>query len=251
MLAAFVGLDHRSVYQFLDESKAHVRNGRGAVKPTFRFHLHNDVLQHLLFVFIQGQRIHHPLVTLHQFCGGEANRDPGGFRVVVDQMHDRVKAAMHRTAVIVHIAKISPAGLFLILGHMQRMTRQFIHTLVLGCGNGNHRDTQHGLHLIDADRPAIAPYLVHHIQRQHHRNIQLQQLHGQIQVTLNIGGVHNIDDTGRFLIDNKLPCNDLLVGIGRHGIDAGQIRELRIGVFPDSTALAVHCHAREVAHMLI
>ena len=209
------------------------------------------MLQHLLFVFVQGQRVHHPLVTLHQFRGGEANRDPGRFGVVVDQMHDRVKAAMHRAAVIVHITEISPAGFFLILGHMQRMTRQFIHTLVFGCGNGDHRDTQHGLHLINADRPAIAPYLVHHIQRQHHRNIQLQQLHGQIQVALNIGGIHNIDDACRLLIDDKLPGDDLLIGIRRHGIDAGQICELRIGIFPDGAALAVHCHAREVAHMLI
>ena len=51
--------------------------------------------------------------------------------------------------------------------------------------------------------------------------------------------------------NDELPGHDLLAGIGRHGVDAGQVGDFGIGVLPDGTALAVHRHAREIAHMLV
>ena len=45
--------------------------------------------------------------------------------------------------------------------------------------------------------PPLARYLVHHVQRQHHGHLQLQQLQGQVEVPLDVGGVHNVDDAVR------------------------------------------------------
>ena len=86
-------------------------------------------------------------------------------------------AAVDRTAVVVLATEIQPAWAFLILCHMDGMVYQLIHTLVLGRGDGHHRDAQHGLHLVDADGTAISAHLIHHIQRQHHGGIQLHELH--------------------------------------------------------------------------
>ena len=51
------------------------------------------------------------------------------------------------------------------------------------------------LHLIYQDRTTVIPYLIHHVQCENHRNIQFHQLHGQVQVSFNIGCIHNIDDS--------------------------------------------------------
>ena len=102
---------------------------------------------------------------------------------------------------------------------------------------------QHRFHLVDAHRAAVAAHFVHHVQRQNHGDIQLHQLHGQVEVALNIvdatniernlyltiqlhqlhgqvevaldvGGVHDIDDAGGLFADDELAGDDLLAGIG-------------------------------------
>ena len=160
-------------------------------------------------------------------------------------------AAVDRAAVILLAAEIHPARPLLILCDVERVVHQLVHALVLCRRDGHDRDAQHGLHLIDADGAAVAAHLVHHVQRQHHRRIQLHELHGEVQIPLDVGGVHDIDDARGLLADDELPGHDLLAGIGRHGVDAGQVRDLRIRVIPDRTALAVHRHAREIADVLV
>ena len=171
--------------------------------------------------------------------------------MIFDQVDDAVDAAVHRAAVVILAAKIHPPGALLILCHMDGVVHQLVHALVLGSRDGNDRDAQQRLHLVDAHRAAVAPDLVHHVQRQHHGGVQLHQLHGQIQVALNVGGVHDVDDAGGLFADDELPGDDLLAGIRRHGVDAGQIGDFGLRVALDGTALAVHRHARKIAHMLV
>ena len=45
--------------------------------------------------------------------------------------------------------------------------------------------------------------------------------------------------------------NDLLAGIGGHGVDARQVGDLSLRVSLDGTALAVHRHTRKVADVLV
>ena len=79
---------------------------------------------------------------------------------------------------------------------MKGMVYQLIHALILGGRDGNDRDAQHGLHLVDAHRAAVAAHLVHHVQRQHHGGVQLHELHRQVEVALDVGGIHDVDDAG-------------------------------------------------------
>ena len=251
VLTALVGLHHCGVHQLLNEGKSHVRDGRGPIQPPFCLHLNDDMFQHFPLVLIQRQCLQYPMVALYQLGGGETDRDSRRLSMVGDQVHDGVQAPVHRAAVIVHAAEIGAARFLLIFGHMHCMTYQLVHALVLGSRDGHHWDTQHGLHLIDADGAAVAPHLVHHVQCQHHGHIQLQKLHGQIEVPLDIGGVHDVDDAGGLFVDDELPGDDLLAGIGGHRVDSRQVSDFCVRIIPDCAALPIHRYTGEIAHMLV
>ena len=53
-----------------------------------------------------------------------------------------------------------------------------------------------------------------------HGGVQLHELHGQVEVALDVGGIHDVDDAGGLFADDELPGDDLLAGVGRHGVDA-------------------------------
>ena len=131
------------------------------------------------------------------------------------------------------------------------MVHQLCHALVFGGDDGDHRDAQQLFHAVDVDGAAVAPDLVHHVQGQDHGHVQLQQLHGQVEVALDVGGVHDVDDPCGMLVENELPGDDLLVGVGGEGIDAGQVGDQGLLVAPDAPALLVYGDAGEVAHMLV
>ena len=158
---------------------------------------------------------------------------------------------MYRAAVISLIAEIHPPGFLTIVRHMDCMTHQLVHALVFCRRDGHYRNAQISFHLVDMYGTAVTPHLVHHIERQHHGDPQFHQLHGQIEIPLDIGGVHDIDNTRRFFAYDKLSCDDLLRTVGGHGIDTRQIGDLRLRVAPDGAAFPVHRHPRKVPHMLV
>ena len=134
---------------------------------------------------------------------------------------------------------------------MDGVVYQLVHALVLGSGDGDHRYAQHGLHGVDVDGALIAHQLVHHVQRHHHGDAHLQKLHGQVQVSLDIGGVHDVDDGLGLILQNEVPGYDLLAAEGGHGVDARQVGDLRVGIAPDDAGFPVHRNAGEVAHVLL
>ena len=251
LLFAFVGLDHCLCHKLLNEGEPHIRNGGGAVQPALPLHLHDDMFDHLFFVLIQLQGFLDAPVALHQLGGGKPHRNARRPGVILDQMDDAVDAAVYGTAVVVLTAEIHAAGPLLILCHMKCVVYQLIHALILGGRDGNDRDAKHGFHLVDAHRAAVAAHLVHHVQCQHHGDVQLHELHGQVEVALDVGGIHDVDDAGGLFADDELAGDDLLAGIRGHGVDARQVGDLSLRVALDSTALAVHRHAWEIAHMLV
>ena len=166
-------------------------------------------------------------------------------------MHDAVQTAMHRAIMILRVAKIRTSRFFLILRDVNRVVDQFTDSLVFGRGNRNDRNAECFLHLVDANRAAVFAHLVHHVECQHHRNVQLHQLHGQIKITLNIGRVNDIDDALRLVIKQELSGHNLLASIGRHGIDARKIGYQGIIMASNHAVLAIYGHARKVSDMLV
>ncbi|EKC78987.1 ABC-type antimicrobial peptide transport system, ATPase component, partial [human gut metagenome] len=56
------------------------------------------------------------------------------------------------------------------------------------------------------------------VQRQHHRYPQLKQLKCQVQIPLNVGGIHNVDDAVRLLVEDKVTGDDFLLCIGPYNL---------------------------------
>ena len=134
------------------------------------------------------------------------------------------------------------------VGHPQ----QLVQILPRPGGDRDHRHPQLVGQLGKVDLIPVPGHLVHEVQRHHHGPLQLQQLGGQVQVPLDVGGVHNVDDGVRPLAHDEVPGHDLLHGIGGQGVDAGQVHDgHRVAVHRGPTLLFLHRHPRPVAHVLV
>ena len=144
---------------------------------------------------VQIQRLKHRLVALHQLGGGKAGRVAGGLGVVLNDVCDRVDGAVDSALAEVHFL----GGLFVVDG-LDDDVQQVGDAFPFGGGDRDDRDTQPLRELFDVDAVAAGAHLVHHIQRQDHRDVQLHQLQGQVEVALQVGGVDDVDDgVGMFL----------------------------------------------------
>ena len=158
---------------------------------------------------------------------------------------------MHGAVMIQGIAEVLTAGALLVAGHMDGMIHQLADALALQSGDWHHRDPQPLFQFVDQHGTAVLPDFIHHVQSQNHRNVQLHQLHGQIEVALNVGGIHNVDDALGFLLQNKPAGHQLLTGVRRHGIDSGKIRDQGVLLAANNAVLAIHGDTGEVSHMLV
>ena len=171
--------------------------------------------------------------------------------LVLDQVPHRVQTAVHRAALFVGGAEVVPLGFFLIVGDMDGVLDKLVNALVFRGGYRHDGHAEHRFQCIDIDRAAVRGQLIHDIERHHHRNIHLQQLHGEVEVALDVRRVDDIDDRPRLFVKHKAAGDDLLTGVGRHGIDAGQVGDERVFVSLDDAVLAVDRHAGKVADVLI
>ena len=248
MLPAFVALDHRGVHHIFNEGVPHVRQGGVAVQARFRLHLDDAVLQQLPLVLVQGQPVRQIVAALDELGGAEPGRNAHAVGVVGDQVDHRVDAAVNGGVVG---AEVRDLRQHMAPGHRECLVHQLRHALALGGGNGHHRNAQRTAHFLHVHGAAVGADLVHHVQGQHHRHPQLQQLQRQIEVALDVGGVHDVDDAVGLLLKDVVPGDDLLLGIGPQGIDARQIHHGAALFSPDLAGLLVHGDAGEIAHMLV
>ena len=166
-------------------------------------------------------------------------------------MRDGVQTPVYSAAVVALIAEILPERPLLIVGDMDRVVHEFLDAFAVDGRNRDHGNAQQRFQLVDVDGSAVAPDLVHHIEGDDHGDVHFQQLHGQIEVALNIGRVHDVDDGAGLLLQDKIPGDQLLAAVGRHGINARQVRDQRIGAVADRPVLAADGHAGKVAHVLV
>ncbi len=163
-------------------------------------------------------------------------------------MHHRMDAPVHRR---IRRAEVIDLGQHPVFRRLHRPVHQLGHTLALGGGNGHHGNAQVVGQLLYVDGAAVGAHLVHHVQRQHHRHPQLQQLQCQVQVALDVGGIYDIDDAVRLLVQYVVPRDDLLLGIGTQGVDARQVHHGALLVLPYLAGFLVHRHAGEIPHVLV
>ena len=134
---------------------------------------------------------------------------------------------------------------------MDGVVDELVDALVFRGGDWHDGHAELFLEGVDVDGAAVGVDFVHHIEGDDHGDAELEELHGQIEVALDVGGVDDVDDAAWFFLEQELAGDDLFAGIWRHGIDAGQVGDEGVVVAADDAVFAVDGDAGEIADVLV
>ena len=71
------------------------------------------------------------------------------------------------------------------------------------------------LDLVETDLVAVLLHDVHHVDRHHHRDTELLELGGEVEVTLKIRTIHDVQDCIRLRVDEVISRDHLLQCVWR------------------------------------
>ena len=210
------------------------------------------MLDSVELIAIQVKRLGYQLIALDQLGRRKAHRDVRRHGMVLDQVSNTVDAAMQRTTVrTVGRAKVQATRALAEPRHVQGVVHQLADALVAGSANGDNGHAQQALEQVDVYGAAVGGHLVHHVERDDHRTVKLHELQCQVQVALDVGGVNDVDDGVRTLVEDELTAHDLLACVRRQGVNAGQVGNARLGMVTDGAIFAVDRHAGKVTDVLV
>ena len=95
---------------------------------------------------------------------------------------------------------------------------QYGETRPLPGGDRDHGHTQHLWQSMQVDLHATLFHDIHHIEGHYHRLAQLQELKGKVEIALQGGGVHHVDDNVHLVGEDELPGDLLLHGVAGEGV---------------------------------
>ena len=170
--------------------------------------------------------------------------------MVLDEVHDGMQTAMDSSAVLRWTAEVLTRRPFVVARHVYGVAHHLVHALVLHGADGDDGNAEQPLHTVNADSPAVAFHLIHHIESQHHRDAELHQLHGKVEVALDVGGIDDVDDAARIALQDKAAADDFFACIWTEAVDAGEVGDGGFRMALDDAVLAVDCDAWEVADVL-
>ena len=234
-----------------NEAEPHIGEGSTAVETSFFLHLADDMLDCFLLILSQIECRSHEFITFYQLACGKTNWYVSSLSVIFDEMHDGMQATMDCSTMFFGTAKVLSSRPFMIASHMNGMTHNLVHTLVFHGADGNDGNAENPFHSVDTNGSTIAFHLVHHVESQHHRYVELHQLHGQIEVAFDVGSINDIDDPARITFQDEATADDLFAGVGTEAVNARKIGHDGIWVTFDDAIFAVDCHTRKVADMLL
>lgn len=249
--AVLARLHHTGRDDLIDKRVAYIGDGCSAVEAPLLLHLADDALDRDELVRLELEGGYDPSIAFDDLGRCKAHGDIGLDSVILDEMHDAVERPMDRPAMVVLIAEILSSGTLLVHGHVQRVIDKLVDALVLCRRDGHDGYAEHALHLVHADRAAVALDLIHHVEGQHHRAVEFHELHREIEVAPDVGCIDDVDDAARLLAEDEPAADDLFLAIGAHGVDARQVGDVGIGMSADDAVLTVDGDAGEVAHTLI
>ncbi len=135
----------------------------------------------LLLVVGKCQCFDDAWVSLYQFACSKAYGYACTLGVIFCQVHDGMHASVHGSIVCFGAAEVFVQGTFSVFSYMDSMSHQLVYAFVFHRTYGYHGYAQYLLHLVDAERTTVALYFVHHVKCKYHGNVQLHQLHCQVQ----------------------------------------------------------------------
>ena len=123
-------------------------------------------------------------------------------------------------------------------------------------GDDAHDGAAEGLlKLVEADFDLVLLRDVEHVDDDEHRHAHLDELCGEVEVALEVGGVDDVDDAFRLAREDVVASDALILarcGGRRDGVDAGKVGDLDFLAAPGVGArLLLDGHAGPVAHVLL
>ena len=189
------------------------------------------------------QLIHHLVVALEDLDGVPALLLLG--HVVHRRLLDVGDGVLHGAGEGVHGDGLGG------LGRSHSRLRRFHDALALQGGDLHDLAAQLAAQLLHVDLVAVLADNVHHVDGDDNGDAQLGQLSGQVQVTLQVRAVDDVQDGIGALVDQVVTSHHLLQRVGGQGVDAGQVHDGHIIVLLQLALFLLHRDARPVAHELV
>ena len=118
-------------------------------------------------------------------------------------------------------------------------------------GDLHHLAAQLTGQLLGVDLVAVLADHIHHVDGDDHGDAQLGKLGGQVEVTLQIGAVDDVEDGVGPLTDQVVTGHHFLQRVGRQGVDAGQVHDDHILVLLQLAFLLLHGNTGPVTNKLV
>ena len=138
-----------------------------------------------------------------------------------------------------------------VLCRVHRRLRRLVDARALQRGDRHDGTSDLTGELLHVDLVTVLRHDVHHVDRADDRDAELRELRGQIEVSLEVRAVDDIEDGVRLLADQIVPRDDLFEGVGGQGINARQVGDGHAVVFFELAFLLFHRDARPVPHELV
>ena len=245
---ALMAFDDRAFDNFFYKIIAHFGERGVSVKPGIVLHLNYAVVEQIALVAVEFELVRHIVAALNELCRAEAARQTETRGVVLDKMHYSVDAAVDGRSVGAEVPYFRQGFAFC---DLQSLIDKFGHALALCRAYRHNGNTECVAHLLDIYCAAVRAHLVHHVEREHHRHAQLEQLQRQIKVSLYIRGIDYIYDTVGLLVDYKVARDYFLLRIWTQRVYAGQVDDGAVFCAFYRAHLLIDRDSGEVADMLI
>ena len=165
--------------------------------------------------------------------------------IVYRSLFDMCKRVLHRPAKGMH-----GNGLF-VPGRMDSRFRRLHNACALQRGNFQHLAPQRPGQLRCIDLIAVLFHHVHHVDSHNHWNTQLHKLRGQVQVSLQICAVYNIQDPVWALAHQVIPGHHLFQRIRGKGINTGKVRDNNPFMLFQPALFLFYRNSRPIPHKLV
>ena len=155
-------------------------------------------------------------------------------------------------------------GLFHIIGEAQGGRRDgpllarldgglhhVFHTAAFERGGLHDRAAQALREGVHVDLVAVFLHEVHHVEGHDRGDAQIDDLGGEVQVALEVRRVHQVDDRVGLAAHEVVAGDDLLGGVGRERVHAGQVGDDHLLIGAVAALLLLNGHAGPVSHILV
>ena len=211
-------------------------------------HLSFAVLDVLVDVVAQAlvelQLVHDLLVALEQLDGIPAQE--AVIHLALNGLFDVGNGVLHAAGE--HMGQLSSLG-SLCSSHSSLCSS--LGALALQCADLHRLTAQLCAQLLQVDLITVLAHQIDHVHSHDHWDAQLDQLGGQVQVTLNVGTIDDVQDGIGLLLDQISTGNHFFQRVRRQRVDTGQILNDNILIALQLAFLLFHRNAGPVADILV